>query len=493
MSSGLIRHVRAELARHGVTPRALRADSRHVAAGELFFALPGQRTDGRRFIASAIERGACAVLCDPGAAQDAVGVPVIEVPDLALHAGALADALLDHPSAAMHVIGITGTNGKTSVSQWIAQAFAALGTRCGVVGTLGNGLPGGLSDSPNTTPDAVTLHQTLADLRAAGAQACAMEVSSIGLDQGRVAAVHIHTAVFTNLTRDHLDYHPDMQHYAAAKASLFSHPGLQAAVINTDDAFGRTLAEGIAGYLPVIGCAWARPLPEGVGGLHAHNADPAHGLAFDLEHAGHSLHVTTSLVGQFNIQNLMSVSGALLHAGVAFDAVPGVLAALHAPPGRMQRVGGAGEPLVVIDYAHTPDALEQALRALRPVAGARGGRLVCMFGCGGERDAGKRPLMAAVAHEQADRIWITSDNPRGEDPEAILDDIAHGLPACSPVEREVDRARAIQGALAEAAAADVVLIAGKGHENYQERNGVRTPWSDVEQARAALSARRSAQ
>jgi UDP-N-acetylmuramoyl-L-alanyl-D-glutamate--2,6-diaminopimelate ligase len=488
-SPAVVARVRDALSRRGIVPRALRADSRQVQTGDLFFALPGQRTDGRRFIEAAIERGACAVLCETGGAPATAAIPVIEVDALRSHAGALADALLDHPSAALHVIGITGTNGKTSVSQWIAQAFGVLGTRCGVIGTLGSGLPGQLAESANTTPDVVSVHQTLADLRAAGASACAMEVSSIGLDQGRIAGVRIHTATFTNLTRDHLDYHPDMQHYGAAKATLFSHPGLRAAVINTDDAFGRSLAAEVAARLPVTGCALDADLPQGVSGLRALNADLAHGLRFDIEHGAERSHVDVALVGRFNIQNLLAVTGSLLRAGVSLADAARVVGQLVPPPGRMQRLGGHGRPLVVVDYAHTPDALEQALRALQPVAEAREGRLLCVFGCGGERDPGKRPLMGAVAYEHAARTWITSDNPRNENPDAILDDIAAGLPACADVEREVDRALAIRAAIVAADARDVVLIAGKGHEHYQERMGVRTPWSDVDQAAAALAAR----
>jgi UDP-N-acetylmuramyl-tripeptide synthetase len=488
-ASAVIARVRDTLSRRGVVPRALRADSRQVQAGDLFFALPGQRTDGRRFIDAAIERGACAVLCEAGGAPTAAAVPVIEVDSLRSHAGALADDLLDRPSSALHVIGVTGTNGKTSVSQWVAQAMDMLGTRCGVIGTLGSGLPGQLSESLNTTPDVVSVHQTLADLRAAGASACAMEVSSIGLDQGRIDGVRIHTAVFTNLTRDHLDYHPDMQHYAAAKATLFSHPGLCAGVINTDDAFGRSLAGEVAARLPVTGCALDAELPPGVHGLRAHNADLAHGLRFDIEHGKERAHVDAALVGRFNIQNLLAVTGSLLHAGVSLAEAARVAGQLLPPPGRMQRLGGHGEPLIVVDYAHTPDALEQALRALQPVAEARRGKLLCVFGCGGDRDPGKRPLMGAVAYEHAARTWITSDNPRSENPDAILDDIAAGLPACADVRREVDRALAIRAAVSGADVRDVVLIAGKGHEHYQERMGLRTPWSDVDQAAAALAAR----
>jgi UDP-N-acetylmuramoyl-L-alanyl-D-glutamate--2,6-diaminopimelate ligase len=495
VSAALIAHVGAALSRHGVVPRTLRADSRHIAPGDIFFALPGERTDGRRFINAAIELGAAAVLCETGAAPATDGtVPVIEVPALRRHAGALADALLGQPSAHLHVIGITGTNGKTSVSQWIAQALRALGRECGVIGTLGSGLPGHLTESANTTPDVVAVHQALADLRRAGATACAMEVSSIGLHQRRIDGVRLHTAVFTNLTRDHLDYHKDMQHYAEAKAALFAHPGLQAAVINTDDSFGRTLAQQCAPRLAVTSCAFDHAAPAGTTGLRSRHTDLSHGVSFDLvrESDQASVPVGTALIGRFNVQNLMAVAGSLLHAGVPLEDAARALAGLTPPPGRMQGIGGQHAPLLIIDYAHTPDALEQALLALQPVAAARGGRLVCLFGCGGERDTGKRPLMGAVACERAHQVWLTSDNPRGEDPDTILDDIMRGAAEGRRVHRVTDRAEAIRQAVGEACTADVILLAGKGHEHYQEREGRRTPWSDVEQAQAALAARGAA-
>jgi UDP-N-acetylmuramyl-tripeptide synthetase len=490
VSAEVIARVQEVLSRHGVVPRRLCVDSRRVAQGDVFFALPGERTDGTRFIANAIAQGASAVLCEADSAPADSAVPVIQVSALRTHSGAIADALLGHPSAHMHVIGITGTNGKTSVSQWIAQALRTLGRECGVIGTLGYGLPGHLAESANTTPDVVSVHQTLADLRRAGAHACAMEVSSIGLHQRRIDAVRIHTAVFTNLTRDHLDYHPDMHAYADAKAALFVHPGLQAAVINTDDAFGRTLAQQCAPRLPVTACALDHAAPAGVTGLRARNVDLSTGVSFDLVQVLDQMnaHITTGLIGRFNIQNLMAVVGSLLHAGVPLNDAAHALGTLTPPPGRMQGVGGERSPLVVVDYAHTPDALEQALLALQPMAAARGGKLICVFGCGGERDAGKRPLMGAVACELAQQVWVTSDNPRGEDPEAIVDDILRGASETRHMRRVIERGEAIRLAIAGAGERDVVLLAGKGHETWQEREGRRMPWSDLDQARAALAA-----
>ncbi len=492
MSAEVVSRVMDILSQQGIRPHSLRSDSRQVGPGDIFFALPGARTNGSRFIDAAIASGASAVLCEAGAESTGAPVPVIGIESLHHHAGALADALLDHPSASMHVIGITGTNGKTSVSQWIAQSLRTQGIECGVIGTLGSGLPGALVESANTTPDVVSIHQTLADLRSAGARACAMEVSSIGLHQRRLDAVRVHTGVFTNLTRDHLDYHGDMAHYANAKAMLFSHPGLKAAVINTDDAYGRELAVQCASQqLEVTACALDHAAPAGATGLRARNVDLSRGVRFDLVHSMDLLPVKigTSLIGRFNVQNLMAVAGSLLHAGIPLRDAANALATLTPPPGRMQGTGGENAPLVVVDYAHTPDALEQALLALRPVAAARGGKLVCVFGCGGDRDTGKRPLMGAVASELAHQVWLTSDNPRSEDPETILDQITCGINEACRVRRISDRTEAIHAAIVTAGAQDVVLLAGKGHETYQEHDGQRTPWSDLEQARAALAAR----
>jgi len=381
---------------------------------------------------------------------------------------------------ALFMIGVTGTNGKTSVTQWIAQALAALGRKCAVVGTLGNGFPGDLIPGPNTTPGAVALRQILPDLVAQGAMACAMEVSSIGLHQKRVAEVAFDVAVFTNFTRDHLDYHGTMEDYAAEKRKLFDMPGLRAAVLNLDDPFGAQLDAELAGRLRVIGYTLEAKVSRGETLAATDLAMDGAGLSFMLD----GVRIEAPVVGRFNASNLLAVIGALLAGGEILADIAGVLPRLTPPPGRMQTIGSEGKPLVVIDYAHTPDALEKALTTLLETAAARGGKLICVFGCGGERDPGKRPLMGAVAEALADRVLVTSDNPRGEKPEAIIADIVGGMTRRPAI--ELDRAKAIKDAVTAADARDIVLLAGKGHEPYQEVAGARHPFSDLEQARQAL-------
>jgi UDP-N-acetylmuramoyl-L-alanyl-D-glutamate--2,6-diaminopimelate ligase len=476
-----------ELQRQGVTAASLCADSRAVAPGDVFVAHPGARADGRRFIADAVARGAAAVLWERQGMADA---PAPAVPNLAVDglqglSGWLAHLVYGRPTEKMWTVGVTGTNGKTSVSQWIARAFEQLGRHCAVVGTLGCGFPGQLEESLNTTPDAVTLHRLFAQYLARGAQAAAMEVSSIGLDQGRVNGVHFDVAVFTNLTRDHLEYHGGMEAYAAAKERLFAAPGLKAAVLNVDDALGRKIARDLAGSgvrvsgYSLQGGAGAQLVAERI-------AATPRGLRFTAVTPQGRAEIETALVGEFNVANLLAVLGTLLASGVQLAQAAAVLRGLTFAPGRMQAVGGEGQPLAVIDYAHTPDALEKALSALAGTAAARGGRLVCVFGCGGGRDPGKRPLMGAAAARRADAVILTSDNPRDEDPQRILADIARGMPDARIIE---NRAEAIRAAIAEADVRDVVLIAGKGHEAYQEIAGRRLPFSDVDCAVAALAAR----
>ncbi len=488
----LLERLRAQ----GVTPAGISVDSRRIAPGEVFAACPGQSTDGRRYIDDAIARGAAAVLWEsgdgfqlPGAAP--VSTPFLPVRGLRDVAGYLADEIYGRPSARLWLAGVTGTNGKTTVSQWLARALNELDTRCGVIGTLGNGFPGELAEAANTTPDAPALHRTLAEFLASGAAAAAMEVSSIGLDQGRVNGARFDVAVLTNLTRDHLDYHGSMDAYAAAKARLFDAPDVGQAVLNVDDGFGVTLARRLAAAgMPVTGYTQRADSVPALPGVRLLVAEQVRsvvaGLRFDLRWEGRTHDVQVNVVAPFNVSNLLAVIAALLARGVDLEAALAVVSRLTPPQGRMQLVGGIGEPLVVIDYAHTPDALAKALEAVRDTARARGGRLVCVFGCGGGRDAGKRPLMGEAAARLADRAVITSDNPRGENPAAIIEAIAAG--AGAHAERMPDRAEAIRAAIGEAAADDVVVIAGKGHEPYQEIQGRRLPFSDLEQARAALLA-----
>ncbi len=488
---GEAQRVLDELQRQGVTATGLCADSRALAAGEVFVAYPGARADGRRFIADAVARGASAVLWEPQghAGETAIALPNVAVDDLQPLSGWLAHLVYGRPSEKLWTVGVTGTNGKTSVSQWIAQAFEQLGRRCAVVGTLGSGFIGALTESLNTTPDALTLHRLFAGYLAQGAQAAAMEVSSIGLHQGRVNGVHFDVAVFTNLTRDHLEYHGSMQAYGAAKEQLFATPGLKTAVLNLDDALGRKIALDLAGRgVRVIGYALNASAAMGIDEVliaEGFAATPR-GLRFTAVTPQGRADIQASLVGEFNVSNLLAVLGTLLASAVPLAQAAAVLRGLTSSPGRMQALGGEGQPLAVIDYAHTPDALDKALAALRDTASARGGRLVCVFGCGGNRDPGKRPLMGEVAARRADSVILTSDNPRDEDPQAILADIARGAPGPRVI---TDRAEAIRVALAEADARDVVLIAGKGHETYQEIAGRRLPFSDVDCAAAALTLR----
>ncbi|MBL8485871.1 MAG: UDP-N-acetylmuramoyl-L-alanyl-D-glutamate--2,6-diaminopimelate ligase [Rhodocyclaceae bacterium] len=482
----------AELERHGVRVAGLCADSRAVRPGDVFVAVRGHRVDGRDFIGAAIARGAAAVVHEAGRVPP-LPVPSVAVPGLDRMTGELAHLVHGRPSERLRLVGVTGTNGKTSVTHWIAQALAGTGRRCALVGTLGLGFPGALAESANTTPDAIVLHRELAGFLAQGASACAMEVSSIGIEEGRVGGAAFDTAVFTNLTRDHLEYHGTMEAYGAAKAKLFDWPGLRAAVVNLDDAFGAHLAALCAGRMRVLGYSLdeeaARDPGSALGRLAASGVELllAEGLRVGqagLEFRVGGVPVRSPLLGRFNASNLMAVLGALLAGGLSMGDAVAALGGLRAPAGRMEAAGGEGVPLVVVDYAHTPDALEKVLATLRETARARGGRLHCVFGCGGDRDPGKRPLMGEVAEALADGVLVTSDNPRFENPIAIIDAIVEGM--VSRPEVEPDRGAAIVRAVREAAPEDVVLVAGKGHEPYQEIAGVRHPFLDMDVVRGAL-------
>jgi UDP-N-acetylmuramoyl-L-alanyl-D-glutamate--2,6-diaminopimelate ligase len=468
-----------QLTAQGIEVNNLCADSRAVRPGDVFVAMPGHRTDGRAYIADAVARGAAAVLHEAGVTV-ATTVPTLAVPGLAVMSGEVANLVYGRPSEQLWMAGVTGTNGKTSVTQWLAQAMQMFDCPCAVIGTLGNGFPHKLVESPNTTPDAITLHRLLADFVENGAVACAMEVSSIGLDQNRIGGVNFDVAVFTNLTRDHLEYHGTMEAYGAAKARLFDWPGLGAAVINLDDPFGAELEASLAGRVRTIGYTLSGKVSHGETLAAQDLTMTATGLAFTLN----DRRIEVPVIGRFNAANLLAVIGALVAGEETLDEMVGVLPRLTFPPGRMQAIGGQDAPLAVIDYAHTPDALEKALTTLRETATARGGKLICVFGCGGDRDPGKRPLMGAIAERLADRVLITSDNPRSEDPDAIIAAIAAGMKAKPEI--ELDRARAISKAFGAADCRDVVLIAGKGHEPYQEIAGVRHPFSDLDHARIAL-------
>lgn len=469
----------------GIQPTRLAIDSRRVQPGDIFLAMPGAQADGRRFIADAIARGAAAVLAEFGAKVGAgETVPVLEVAELSAHAGEIAHLVYGRPSEQLWLCGVTGTNGKTSVSQWIAQAMNAIDCKCAVIGTLGNGFPPQLEASPNTTPDAITLHASLARYLREGAVACAMEVSSIGLEQGRINGAHIDVAVFTNLTRDHLEYHGSMAAYAAAKAKLFELPGLSGAVINLDDPFGRELATRLTGKVSLLGYTL-----EAASDIDRHSDTRLRAEDIEMTASGVRFRVrnvdfAAPVVGLFNVSNLLAVIGALLLGGETLEDCAAAIRAITPPAGRMQTVGGDQQPLVVIDYAHSPDALEKVLNTLRGTATARGGQLVCVFGCGGDRDPGKRPQMGGIAERLADRVVVTGDNPRSEDPLAIIAAIQAGMTQVATI--EPDRSTAITRTIAQANARDVILLAGKGHEPYQEIAGVRHPFSDLAVAQSSL-------
>jgi UDP-N-acetylmuramoyl-L-alanyl-D-glutamate--2,6-diaminopimelate ligase len=428
---------------------------------------------------------------------------VAALPGLKAACGVLADVWFGHPSRALKVIAITGTNGKTSSAWWAATALRSLGVRCGVIGTLGVGEPPQVLATGLTTPDPVTLHRTLRQLADAGCRACAIEASSIGIVEERLAALHIDVAVFTNFTRDHLDYHGSMEAYWAAKRRLFGWPGLRAAVVNVDDAQGALLAGELAEEQRATALELWTVSARGPARLAAqHLRYERRGLGFEVLEAGGAgkpgaaraepATLSSSLVGDYNASNLLGVLGALRALGHPLPVAARALSQVQPVPGRMQRVAGR-EVEVVVDYAHTPDALQQVLAALRPLTEARGGRLICVFGCGGDRDATKRPLMGAIAERGADRVIVTSDNPRSEMPRAIIEQIRAGMSVQAADTAQValieDRREAIAQAVRGAGAGDVVLLAGKGHEDYQEVAGERRPFSDVQEARAALALR----
>jgi UDP-N-acetylmuramoyl-L-alanyl-D-glutamate--2,6-diaminopimelate ligase len=479
----------------------LTLDSRAAGPGAAFLAVRGQRAHGLEYAREAVARGARVVLWEPtpGIAPPPfdADVHVIAVPDLGRQAGYIADRFFGAPSAALSVIGITGTNGKTTCAWLLTQALAARGCEARYLGTLGSGPVGALSSGTHTTPDAVSLQRQLGVWRDAGATHVAMEVSSHALEQERCAGVRFHTAVFTNLSRDHLDYHRDMRAYAEAKARLFDWPTLAARVINVDDAFGVELA-GRAHPGARLILTTRRPaadgrdlaLPPAAQVLRALDVEPQPaGLRFTVESHSRRAQLASRLVGEFNVDNLLGVLGVLLALDVPLEQGCAALAQCVAPPGRMQASGGGVLPLVIVDYAHTPDALQQALRAARAHCN---GRLWCVFGCGGDRDPGKRAPMGHAAAQLADVVVITDDNPRGEDPAAIVAAILAGVDAGAAVQVEHERAAAIGGAVAAAAAGDVVLVAGKGHEQYQIVRGERRPFSDIDVVRAALARRGAA-
>ncbi len=470
-------------------------DSRAVQPGDTFVAYPGERADGRQFIAQAIAQGANAVIweADNFAWDPAWKVANFGVPELRRQAGWMADAVYHTPSEKLWMVGITGTNGKTSTSHWIAQALNDAGKKCAVIGTLGNGFAGALQASANTTPDAIRVHDLLAGFLSAGAQAVAMEVSSHALAQGRVNGVRFDVAMLTNLSRDHLDYHGDMQSYAASKRKLFDWQHLKHVVLNLDDAFGVELAGQLQDEaVEVIGyglsdAALQIAERQGIRMVYGNSVEMnGQGTRIAVHSSWGAAELASELIGRFNAANLLGALAVLLVSGVALADAVRSLSAVRAVAGRMQRVGGADQTTVIVDYAHTPDALEKVLLALREVSAATEGRLICVFGCGGDRDRGKRAMMGAVAEKFADHCIVTSDNPRSENPHSIIAEIVGGMSG-SNHEAIADRAMAIQRAMSIATPRDTVLVAGKGHEDYQEINGVKYPFSDAAVSLHALS------
>ena len=482
--AGVVEPVADDIVVSGLT-----LDSRRVRPGDAFVALKGGTTHGMDFMPMAIERGAVAILAEsPDAARvpsPASRVPVLQIDNLRQHLGTIAARFFGDPSSSLTLLGVTGTNGKTSTVQMLSHALHLLGHASASIGTLGVGFDGALEAGERTTPDVISVHAQLAALRDAGASHVAMEVSSHALDQHRVDGVQFKLAVFTNLTRDHLDYHGTMQAYGEAKARLFAWPTLEAAVINIDDAFGRELAARIGDRVACLRTSVDGQADAGVRATHVHAL--ASGLDFHLHTPWGEGDVQSPLLGRFNVANLLAVAACLGALGESFERIVEVLGRLQPVNGRMSRLGGHdGAPLLVVDYSHTPDALEQALASLRAHCA---GRLICVFGCGGDRDAGKRPEMGAIAERLADCIIVTDDNPRSEDGDAIVADILAGLSRRDAARVRRDRAQAIAQALDMARPEDVILVAGKGHETYQEVAGERRPFDDMAVARAAMEAR----
>ena len=456
------------------------SDSRQVQTGSLFLAYPGDKTDGRKYIADAIKNGVSAVIWDDSEDFEWSAKWAVEnqpIKQLRAQASSNASQFYHHPSTKMWMISVTGTNGKTSISQWLSQCFNHLGNKTAVIGTLGNGLPNQLSATTNTTPDAVLLQAMLADYAQQDVKTVAMEVSSHGLNQGRVTGVHFDVAVLSNLTRDHLDYHGTFEAYADAKRRLFVENELKYAVLNVDDEFGRKLeAELTDAGTPVMSYGIDSGAVRAVE-LHFENTH----FAFYAHTPFGKAPVKANLIGRFNVYNVLAVLATLLASKVSLNDAVEAISHIQSAAGRMQTVGGGDLPLVVVDYAHTPDALEKVLTTLKAQASAK---LICVFGCGGNRDTGKRALMGKIASEIADAVVVTSDNPRDENPDKIIQDIVGAMQGNYTVEE--DRAKAISIGIRSAKPHDIVLIAGKGHEDYQEIAGKKHHFSDVEQAQNVL-------
>lgn len=471
--------------------KGLCQDSRVLKPGELFLAVPGLGADGRHFIKEAIAKGATAILFESQANPmpkliDTV-IPIIPISNLSALLGPIAARFYDYPSRYLPVLGITGTNGKTSCSQFLADSLQQLQRPCGVIGTLGNGFYDHLEPGQLTTPDAIELQQLLANFRNRHAQAVVMEVSSHRLAQHRLNGTEFSVAAFTNLTRDHLDYHGTMAAYAEAKRSFFDLPGLQLAILNADDAYAQHWLISLAEKLPVYAYSLNKPQPSlaHIPHITVKNYDFNHrGLQAEIDTPWGEVFIENPfLMGLFNLSNLLLVLTVLKSLHFSLAEIAQVIAKLKGVKGRLQAFHAPGKAVAVVDYAHTPDALQQVLQALRPHCM---GELFCVFGCGGDRDRGKRPLMAEIAEQEADYVILTNDNPRNEDPQQILQDIRQGLSGTKPLYCEQDRQKAIAYALQKAKSGDIVLIAGKGHETYQLVKGIKYPFDDAMEVQRLL-------
>lgn len=483
----------AQWLRNAVTGE-LHIDSRKIKQGDGFLAWPGLAHDARDYVSQALAQGASACLVEATGAdafpwtQYAQKIGVFS--NLKQACGLIANAYYESPSQQLKILAVTGTNGKTSTAWWLSHALTLLGKRCAVIGTLGMGQGDQMHPTGMTTPDPVRLHSQLRQWVDDGVQACAIEASSIGLSEYRLEGTQISVAIFTNFTQDHLDYHANMDGYWRAKAKLFAWPKLPAAVINIDDPQGKALVQQIltqdSEEVPDI---WTLSMqqPARLRAMDVHNS--GHGLHFQVQEGEEAHSLQTDWVADFNVLNLLGVIAAMRSLGVSLADAVQACRGLPAVPGRMQSMGGVDAPCVVVDYAHTPDALLQALKALRPMASARKGELYCVFGCGGNRDSTKRAPMAKVAEEFADHMVFTSDNPRNEDPEQIIQSMVAGLCNTEKLMVCIDRAQAIAQTIAQAKPQDVILIAGKGHETYQEIGASRLSFSDAAHAMAALKLR----
>jgi UDP-N-acetylmuramyl-tripeptide synthetase len=470
----------------------LHIDSRKVKQGDGFFAWPGLTQDARQYVAQALSQGASACLVEANGIdqfswmQDETRVGVFT--DLKQACGPIADAYFESPSQNLQMLAVTGTNGKTSTAWWLSHALSRTGQRCAVVGTLGMGEAHQLHTTGMTTPDPLRLHAQLRQWIDDGVKACAIEASSIGLSEHRLTGTQLKVAIFTNFTQDHLDYHGNMDAYWQAKSSLFAWPNLQAAVINIDDSHGQVLVNQLKNKqgetLPDI---WTISMYSSARLRAQFVQIGEYGLEFEVLEDDEVHPMKTDLVGEFNVINMLGVLAAMRAIGVELSKAIKACHKLPSVPGRMQSLGGSQKPCVVIDYAHTPDALMQALKALRPMTKAREGQLHCIFGCGGDRDSSKRAPMAKAAEDGADVLVLTSDNPRSEQPQNIIAQMMDGLSEPTKAIICIDRAEAIAQTIEKARPQDVILIAGKGHENYQEIKGLKTPFSDEKQALVALS------